>query len=222
MKHSRLVALCLVALCTLCLLPTAPLRAQANRWFGWEQADSTRWGWNLVFYKLDGFYLPNDTTGSHMFDFSYVATDTLKVRERGYRVVFNGYWMSRTEVTQGQWILVMGSPLPHWTERGDQLPALASHEEIEAFLSRLNSIRSLNLRLPTPDELAFAYKGGHYSEGYRYSGSNRLEWVAWTDGKLHPVAQKVPNELGFFDMDTHDGGFRIAYSQTQEYYDTSK
>jgi len=46
--------------------------------------------------------------------------------------------------------------------------------------------------------------GGNLSEGYTFAGGNNPELVAWydanSDGKIHPVGEKMPNELGIYDM----------------------
>ena len=59
-------------------------------------------------------------------------------------------------------------------------------------------------RLPTEMQWQFAAMGGNLSQGYVYSGSNDLGTVGWWQGNsgnsTHPVMQKIPNELGFFDM----------------------
>ena len=56
-------------------------------------------------------------------------------------------------------------------------------------------------RIPTLDEWDVAIRGG---EKYKYSGSDDLDSVAWTDcnsgGKLHQVAQLKPNAFGIYDM----------------------
>jgi hypothetical protein len=47
-------------------------------------------------------------------------------------------------------------------------------------------------------------KGGVYSRGYKYAGSNDINTVAWQNKNskfhLHPVGTKRPNELGLYDM----------------------
>lgn len=59
-------------------------------------------------------------------------------------------------------------------------------------------------RLPTEAEWEFAASGGNKSEGYRFSGGNQINIVAWTGdnrGSEFPdVKTKTPNELGLYDM----------------------
>lgn len=68
-------------------------------------------------------------------------------------------------------------------------------------------------RLPTDAEWEFAARGGAYSKGYVYSGSDELDDVGWYRGNsigaefaldagrgTWPVGLKIPNELGLYDM----------------------
>ena len=59
-------------------------------------------------------------------------------------------------------------------------------------------------RLPTEAEWEWTARGGKKSKKYTYAGSNDLNAVGWSKdnsgGKLHPVGQKQPNELGIYDM----------------------
>ena len=77
-------------------------------------------------------------------------------------------------------------------------------DDCQEFITKLNELTGRNFRLPTEAEWEYAARGGNKSQGYKYSGSNTINDVAWHIGNSgnisHPVGTKAPNELGIYDM----------------------
>ncbi len=120
-----------------------------------------------------------------------------------HSVTLSDYYIGKYEVTQAQWRAVMGSNPSRF--KGDNLPVeRVSWNDIQKFIEKLNEKSGKKFRLPTEAEWEYAARGGNQSKGYKYSGSDTLDDVAWYDDKLnektHPVGVKRPNELGLYDM----------------------
>ena len=123
--------------------------------------------------------------------------------EPTHQVTLSSYYIGETEVTQALWQAVMGSNPSSF--KGDNLPVESvSWHDCQTFISRLNSLTGKLFRLPTEAEWEFAARGGNQSRHTQYSGSSRIDDVAWylghSGGKTHPVKTKQPNELGLYDM----------------------
>jgi len=161
-----------------------------------------------------------------------MGSDTFSQEEKpAHEVKVDSYMIGQTEVTQALWAAVMGhNPSLFYKSRfhSDTLPVeFVSWEDCQQFIFKLNSLTGQHFRLPTEAEWEFAARGGNMSKGYRYSGSNDIDSIAWywrNSGKkylkgseymderrfltkiqnnkcqTHPVAQKKPNELGIYDM----------------------
>ena len=119
-------------------------------------------------------------------------------------VTLSPYYICTTEVTQQLWRAVMGSN-PSENSSNVLCPVeYVNWNMCQDFITQLNTITGQNFRLPTEAEWEFAARGGNKSEGYKYSGSNDINDVAWyksnSSDKTHPVASKAPNELGLYDM----------------------
>ena len=128
-----------------------------------------------------------------------------------HQVRVSSFEIGKTEVTQAQWQAVMGDNQPYWD--GDDLPVVSvcwggpdcqKEYSVEEFIRRLNEMTGKNYRLPTEAEWEYAARGGNKSKGYKYSGSNTVDEVAWHNsnggGRTHEVCEKIPNELGLCDM----------------------
>lgn len=129
-----------------------------------------------------------------------------------HRVTLDDFYLCKTEVTQGLWKAVMGSE-PNvqggWQDilgKGEDYPAycISFNEITNGFLPKLNQMTGRSFRLPTEAEWEYAARGGNQSHGFRFSGSNQLDSVAWhrgnSENKAHPVRSKQANELGLHDM----------------------
>lgn len=80
-----------------------------------------------------------------------------------------------------------------------------SWNDAKAFCEWLARKTSQTFRLPTEAEWEYAARGGNKSRGYKYSGSNNINDVAWytsttNDSGTKPVGTKSPNEFGIYDM----------------------
>lgn len=149
------------------------------------------------------------------------------------------YYIGRYEVSQSEWTAVMGegnwptgrrcieasaddlrnSPWYDAVGKGPDYPAYnVWYADALAFCDRLNQLCGLpdasgyQFRLPTEAEWECAARGGRYSRGYRYPGSDAYADVAWCSSNafapglgapkfgMHRHGELLPNELGLYDM----------------------
>jgi formylglycine-generating enzyme len=124
----------------------------------------------------------------------------LKNEEPVHEVVLNPYYISKFEVTIGQYkafCIIKGKNVPQGAD--DNLPVtnITWNDAIEFA-------NWLGYRLPTEAEWEFAARGGVNNKKSLYSGSNDIEEVAWfyenSSNTAHQVGTKKPNALGIYDM----------------------
>ena len=131
------------------------------------------------------------------------GSDALDGGKPAHSVTLDGYYIGKYEVTQELWKAVMGSNPSRF--KGDNLPVEnVGWDDVQEFLRKLNAMTGKNYRLPTEAEWEFAARGGNSSRGYKYSGSDNIDDVAWyydnSGDRTHAVGTKSPNELGIYDM----------------------
>ncbi len=153
----------------------------------------------------------------------------------------HGYWMGQFEVTQGQYLTVMGENPTQNPTCGEDCPvdsvtwhmaaaytnAVSSQEGLESCYacagagSEVTCVKAAEpyecsgYRLPTEAEWEAAARCG---EDLLYAGSTDIDAVAWYEsnsgGTPQPVGGLLPNPCGLYDM---SGG---AWEWTQDGYST--
>jgi len=123
------------------------------------------------------------------------------------------FYCQITEVTQRQWLAVMGNNPSHFQDCGDDCPVeFVSWNDCQEFIEQLNHRQGSNTyRLPTEAEWEYACRAGSQTAfangditetGCGYGP--HLDAIGWYCGnagkKPHPVAQRLPNAFGLYDM----------------------
>jgi formylglycine-generating enzyme required for sulfatase activity len=102
----------------------------------------------------------------------------------------NAFYMGKTEVTQAQWTAKVGSNPSFFGGQPNNPVERVSWNMIQGFNT------STGLRLPTEAEAEFACRAGTTTA--RYGVLNDIAWYGTSATK--PVATKLPNALGLYDM----------------------
>ena len=134
-----------------------------------------------------------------------------------HRVCVDDFDMSEIEVTQAFWEKVTG--MNPSKNRGPDKPVdYISWSDARNFTAKLNEETGRHFRLPTEAEWEYAARGRGKLE--KWPGTNDeddLVEFAWFDftsmHESHPVKQKMPNLLGFYDMAGN------VWEWTYDYYD---
>ena len=126
------------------------------------------------------------------------------VDERQHEVrISQGFWIGKYEVTQGEWMTVMGTNPSHFSNFGPRCPVeTVSWGDTQAYTRRLNEREPRSryvYRLPTEAEWEYAARAG--TSGVRHGELNEIAWYSENSGKrTHPVGQKRANAWGLHDM----------------------
>ncbi|HRI62482.1 MAG TPA: SUMF1/EgtB/PvdO family nonheme iron enzyme, partial [Saprospiraceae bacterium] len=120
-------------------------------------------------------------------------------------VTVDTFLMGETEITQGQWLAVMGeNPSSSNPDSLDYPVENVTWNDVQVFISKLNATLPEGdkpYRLPTEAEWEYAARG---NETFKYAGSDDLDLVAWHSGNsgetTHKVKTKKENGFDLYDM----------------------
>jgi formylglycine-generating enzyme required for sulfatase activity len=182
-------------------------RATARRFY---RAVVTEAPTNMVFIPPGTFRMGSPTNEVDHFDWEGPQTDV---------IISRGFWMGKYEVTQGEYLAVMGNnpsyfQLPNttvdtnrpveqvfWFEATNYC-GLLTHRERAAGRIPTNCV----YRLPTGAEWEYACRGWtstrfSYGDDPGYTNLTNYAWYRDNSGRTtHPVGQKLPNPWGLYDM----------------------
>jgi len=154
-------------------------------------------------------------TGSFQMGHHSGEEYTLPDEDPQHQVTIGGdFYMGAFEVTQAQWVAIMGSNPSHFS--GDpNLPVESVswdmiRQATSGFLAKLNEVTAaqrpagLEFRLPSEAEWEYAIRAGtatRYYWGEDYRPLPAYAW-SWNDAEetTHPVGWKLPNAYGLFDI----------------------
>lgn len=122
-----------------------------------------------------------------------------------HRVTFNrGFYVSATEVTQGQWKAVMGENPSGFPSCGDDCPVdSVSWDDAQEFIRKLNEKDpGKRYRLPSEAEWEYACRAGTLTETFwKTEAPDAYCWYDTNSEKTpHAVKGRKPNPWGVYDM----------------------
>ncbi|MDR2123390.1 MAG: formylglycine-generating enzyme family protein [Desulfovibrio sp.] len=122
------------------------------------------------------------------------------------------FYLGKYEVTQEQWVAVMGNNPARVKGRTNPVENV-SWNDVQEFIKRLNAKEKHNrYRLPTEAEWELAARGGTETmfffmkkdEGTWADAARQLDAYAWfkmnSGETTHTVGQKKPNQYGLYDV----------------------
>jgi formylglycine-generating enzyme required for sulfatase activity len=134
-----------------------------------------------------------------------MGSTEFKDEEPLHRVTLPAFLLGLTEVTQGQWLAVMGSNPSHFKACGADCPVEnISWYDAQEYARKLSAKTGKAYRLPSESEWEYAARAGNSGKWSFGDDESQLSDYAWfnanSGNKTQPVALKRPNAFGLYDM----------------------
>jgi formylglycine-generating enzyme required for sulfatase activity len=119
-------------------------------------------------------------------------------------VISRSFYIGEYEVTQAQWVAIMGNNPSKFKDRKRPVEQVA-WDDVKEFIHILNKKEKTNAyRLPTEAEWEYAARAGSdttYCFGDDPDDLSQYAWINENSGKkTHPVAKLKKNAWGIYDM----------------------
>jgi formylglycine-generating enzyme required for sulfatase activity len=145
--------------------------------------------------------------GSFMMGRYTNEADSYSDEDPQHQVTFaSGFWMGKYEVTQAQWMAVMGSNPSYFTGDLNRPVEQVSWDTVQTFIAAVNALGQGTVHLPSEAQWEYACRVGTTTRFYWGDdpSSMSIGSYAWYIGNssstTHPVGQKLPNAWGLYDM----------------------
>lgn len=132
-------------------------------------------------------------------------------------IISRSFYMAKHEVTQAQWVKVMGSNPSRF--KADNHPVeQVSWEDVQRFIKKLNQKEDDNkYRLPTEAEWEYSARAGTKAAYFFGNDNALLRQYGWynenSEGSTQPVGHKKPNPWGLYDVSGN------VWEWVQDWYD---
>lgn len=163
---------------------------------------------NMIFVKGGSFFMGAQRKSERLPNYDYEAeNDEGPVRE----VKVEDFWICESLISNEVWPKYAWDYFDGYVGLSDIQKRSAingvSFDECCGFIENLRKETNVYFDFPTEAEWEYAARGGLYSKGYKYSGSNNIDEVARYGLKVadncmpsSEIKTKKPNELGIYDM----------------------
>ncbi len=147
------------------------------------------------------------------------GTDAQENEFPTHEVTLSDYYIAETETTSKLWYAVRRTNPSRYDDPNVEKPVLHNRwDECNVFAQQITFLTGENFSLSTEAQWEFAARGGTATNHHKYSGSDNPDEVAWRRANSYnsldhqPVGNKMPNELGIYDMSGN------AYEWCNDYY----